>query len=147
MRWKTSRDVAQEVAEHEDREALRKRVQKIVDKWSPILGVTIREIRIKKMDRYLGTINEHDGRMWIALKLAQQPTSYLEYVVVHEMIHLRSHGHDKHFYELLDRHLPRWRVRHVGVAGPIPDPEPKAPRKRRRRSKATRKLAPRRAET
>lgn len=122
MTWKlkkTARQLDQEIAEHQDRERLLKRVQKLLDKWQPILGVKIREVHIKKMKTYWGSTNEHDSRMWISLELAHKSPAYLEYVVVHELVHLLTDGHDAHFYELMDRHMPGWRKRHETFAGPM----------------------------
>jgi len=120
-----------DIAEHRKREELRKRVQKLLDKWQPILGVNIREAHVRKMKSYWGSVNERDGRMWVSLDLAHESPKHLEYVVVHELVHLMSDvacrksksstcgGHDDKFYELMDKHLPGWRKIHAEFAGPM----------------------------
>lgn len=99
---------------------LTRRVQKLLDKWQPILGVKIRELHIKKM-RAFATLNPEDRRLWIGLAGANLSDAALEYVVVHELAHLRLNegpegsGHDDRFYAILDRYLPTWRRRHAGL--------------------------------
>lgn len=114
MKWpKTGRQLEREVVEHQNRERLRARIQRLLDKWQPILGVKVHEFHIKKMVPW-GTTNEPERRMWISEALATMPLSQLEYVVVHELVHLvaEGHGHDEKFYALMDRYLPGWRRRH-----------------------------------
>lgn len=116
---KTARQLDREVAEHQARERLLVRVRKLLAKWQPILGVKVGEVHVKKMKRYWASINEHDSRMWVAEDLANQPAPYLEYVIVHELVHMLTNGHDAKFYALMDRHLPGWRKIHMTFAGPM----------------------------
>ncbi|MDQ3300606.1 MAG: M48 family metallopeptidase [Myxococcota bacterium] len=113
---KTPRQLDREIADHQERARLQQRVQKLLDKWQPILGVTVREFRIKKM-RAFGSLNLPERRLWIGQALATMSPADLEYVVVHELVHLlgveKGSGHDEGFYTLMDRHLPSWRRRHA----------------------------------
>lgn len=113
---KTAGQLDREIADHMKRARLTKRVQKLLDKWQPILGVSPREFRLKKM-RAFATLNVRDGRLWVSQALATMSPADLEYVVVHELVHLlvndeEGSGHDARFYALMDRHLPSWRQRH-----------------------------------
>lgn len=112
---KTSRQLDHEIADHQERDRLRAQVQRLLDKWQPILGVTVREFRIKKMNAF-GSLNARDRRLWISQALAAMSPADLEYVVVHELMHLVTDdggsGHDERFYALMDRYLPGWRRRH-----------------------------------
>jgi predicted metal-dependent hydrolase len=113
---KTTRQLDREIADHQERDRLAKRVQKLLDKWQPILGVNVREFRIKKM-RAFGSLNLSDRRLWISQTLAAMTPADLEYVVLHELVHLairdeKGSGHDERFYALMDQHLPSWRRRH-----------------------------------
>ena len=114
---KTARQLDREIANHQERERLAKRVQKLIDKWQPILGVRVSEFRIKKM-RAFGSLNVSDRRLWISQSLATMSPADLEYVVVHELVHLlvsdvKGSGHDARFYTLMDHYLPSWRRRHA----------------------------------
>lgn len=116
-RVKTARQLEREIADHQERNRLGARVQKLLDKWQPILGVKVREFRIKKM-RAFGSLNLPERRLWISQTLAAMSPADLEYVVVHELVHLliddeKGSGHGARFYALMDRHLPSWRRRHT----------------------------------
>lgn len=49
-------------------------------------------------------------RIWINLELAKKSSDCLEYVVLHELVHLLVRRHDDHFLALMDKHLPHWRA-------------------------------------
>jgi predicted metal-dependent hydrolase len=115
---KTARQLDREIADHQERARLTWRIQKLLDKWQPILGVEVREFHIKKMKAF-GSLNPRDRRLWVSQALATMSDAALEYVVVHELMHLlidegpAGSGHDEHFYALMDRYLPTWRRRHA----------------------------------
>jgi predicted metal-dependent hydrolase len=114
---KTARQLDREIANHQERDLLARRVQALLDKWQPILGVRVREFRIKKM-RAFGSLNLPARRLWISQALATMSPADLEYVVVHELVHIlvgdvKGSGHDDRFYALMDQHLPSWRRRHA----------------------------------
>jgi hypothetical protein len=78
-------------------------------RWAPALGVEVATWTIRRMSTRWGTCNPEAGRITLNLELATEPPEYLEYVVVHEMVHLREPGHGVRFQRLMDRHLPDWR--------------------------------------
>lgn len=113
-----SRRIDGEIADELERSHLSARVQKLLDKWQPILGVRVREFRIKKMTSW-ASLNPPDRRLWISQALATMSDAALEYVIVHELVHLLidegpvGSGHDERFYALMDEYLPTWRRRHA----------------------------------
>lgn len=52
-------------------------------------------------------------RVWLNLELAKSPPECIEYIVVHELVHLLARRHDEQFFAAMDRHLPGWRGRRV----------------------------------
>ena len=91
------------------REQLKSRIPLLLEKWQPILGVQAAAWGIRKMKTKWGSCNPTSGRVWFNLELAKKPESCLEYIVVHELLHLRVRRHDAEFAGLLDEHLPSWR--------------------------------------
>src|SRR6478736_581055 len=56
-----------------------------------------------------GTCNPSASRIWLNLELAKKPVQCLEYLIVHELVHLVERHHNERFISLMDRHLPHWR--------------------------------------
>lgn len=77
-------------------------------KWQDIIGVTANEVRIKDMKTRWGTCNIRDKRIWINLQLSKKPKECLEYVVVHELVHLLERSHGPKFKALMTKFLPNW---------------------------------------
>ena len=92
------------------RERMKTTVPKLISKWERKIGVHVDEFGIKKMKTKWGTCNIKAKRIWLNLELAKKPSVCLEYIVVHEMIHLIERNHNDRFVALMDKHLPQWRV-------------------------------------
>ncbi|CAG0969865.1 hypothetical protein GPROT1_01484 [Gammaproteobacteria bacterium] len=91
------------------REQLKALIPPLLEKWQPILGVDVAGWGIKKMKTKWGTCNTTARRIWFNLELAKKPVQCLEYIVVHELVHLLERHHNERFTTLLDTHLPPWR--------------------------------------
>ena len=111
--------IRREIVEHQDRGRLSSRIQRLIKKWEPRLGVHVREWGLRKMKTYWASVNEHDGRITFNTKLADMSPAFLEVTVVHELVHLLTQGHDRRFYELMDRHVPNWRRLHAKYEEPL----------------------------
>lgn len=90
------------------RSELRKLIPQMVNKWAEVTGLQAKEIKIKKMKTKWGTCNPKCGRIWLNLELAKKPVRCLEYVFVHELMHLKEKHHNEHFQLLLKTYLPQW---------------------------------------
>lgn len=93
------------------RDRLREQISTLLMMWEPRLGVTVSEVRIRKMKTRWGSCNSEAKRIWINLELAKKSPESLEYILVHELIHLRHRHHDDRFQALLDKFMPQWRRR------------------------------------
>ena len=82
----------------------------IVEKWEGILGVEIKKIYVRKMKTHWGSCNYIRHTMRLNTELVKRDPKDLEYVIVHEMIHIIEHNHDKKFYCLMDKYLPGWKA-------------------------------------
>ena len=92
------------------REQIKAAVPALIVKWELETGVKVAEWRIKRMKTRWGTCNLRARRIWLNLELARKPASCLEYIVVHEMVHLLERRHNNRFRAYMDRFMPQWRV-------------------------------------
>lgn len=81
----------------------------LIQHWETIIGVKVSEWGIRKMKTRWGSCNTKAARIWLNLNLIKKPTICLEYVLVHELIHLLEPSHNKRFYELMSQFMPQWR--------------------------------------
>ncbi|WP_419420097.1 M48 family metallopeptidase [Legionella sp. D16C41] len=80
----------------------------LIKKWEPIIGVHILEYGVKIMKTRWGSCNTVAKRIWLNLHLIQKPLVCLEYVLVHEMVHLLEPSHNKRFHSLMTQFMPNW---------------------------------------
>lgn len=92
------------------REQLKKLIPSQLAKWQPLLGVHVAGWGIKRMKTKWGSCNRETGRVWLNLELVKKPLHCLEYVVVHELVHLLERTHSERFVSLMDQHLPGWQL-------------------------------------
>lgn len=93
------------------RKALKSRIPELLARWEPIVDVKVSECRVKKMKTKWGSCNARAGRIWLNLELVKKPESCVEYILVHEMVHLLERHHNERFRELMDYFMPDWRTR------------------------------------
>jgi len=93
------------------REQLAALVPPLLDKWQPVLGVQVADWAIKKMKTRWGSCNAAARRIWLNLELAKKPVQCLEYIVVHELVHLLERYHNDKFIAMMNMFLPQWRSR------------------------------------
>ena len=80
-----------------------------IAKWQPTLGVRISAYYIQRMKTRWGSCNPGAARIRLNVELVKKPRDLLEYVVVHEMLHLRAPTHSARCVELLSEPNPTWR--------------------------------------
>lgn len=93
------------------RASLRSVVADLLERWQSKLGVQVAGWGIKKMKTKWGSCNIRARRIWVNLELAKKPVQCLEYIVVHELVHLLERNHTDRFIALMDTYLPDWRTR------------------------------------
>jgi len=91
------------------RKQLKLQIAPLIEKWEPALGVKAAAWGVRKMKTRWGSCNVKARRLWFNLELAKKPPQCLEYVVVHELVHLLERRHDARFKELMTLNLPQWR--------------------------------------
>ena len=91
------------------REQLKALIPPLLEKWQPILGVQVADWGVKKMKTKWGSCNPASRRVWFNLELAKKPMPCLEYIVLHELVHLLERHHNERFAGLIEAHVPQWR--------------------------------------
>ncbi len=102
------------------RAELKARIPPLINLWEPVMGVKVAEWGVKRMKTRWGSCNTKACRIWVNLELAKHPLERLEYIIVHEMVHLLERRHNQRFYAYMDRFLPDWRAEREALkAAPI----------------------------
>lgn len=97
-----------EVLDEWYRDRLREAAAPLIAKWEARLGVKVSKLFLRAMKSRWGTCNAAVGSIRINTELARKPPVYLEYIIVHEMVHLLECSHNRRFKSLMDRFLPGW---------------------------------------
>ena len=87
------------------------RLRTLVPRWEERMTLTTPEIRLRTMKTRWGSCRVDGTRIWLNTELAKKPVESLEYVLVHEMVHLFEPSHNYRFKALMDHFLPDWRER------------------------------------
>jgi len=87
---------------------LKKIVPQYISELEKKMNVRVAEFGIKKMKTRWGTCNPKARRIWLNLELAKKPLKCLEYLIIHEMVHLLERKHSKKFYAYMDQFMPNW---------------------------------------
>ena len=85
----------------------------LIQKWEPKLGVAVSGYFLQRMKTKWGGCNARAGTIRLNTELVKKPKDLLEYVIVHEMAHLREPTHSAKFVELMTRHYPNWKAARV----------------------------------
>jgi len=91
------------------RALLHQAVPALIEKWEARLGVTVSGYFLQRMKTKWGGCNHRAGNIRLNTELAKKPKDLLEYVVVHEMVHLIEPTHSERFVALLEQYYPTWR--------------------------------------
>jgi predicted metal-dependent hydrolase len=98
----------QEIFESWLRKNLRERLQPFISRWESELAVKTKEWKIKKMKTKWGSCNHEAKRVWFNLELAKVDDYCLDYLVLHELAHLKVRNHGKNYIKILDKHMSDW---------------------------------------
>lgn len=88
---------------------LTKKISFYLKKWIEIIGVDVNSFSIRKMKTRWGSCNIQTHNLLFNLELGKRCNKEIEYVVVHELIHLKERKHNDNFYYLLMKYLPNWK--------------------------------------
>ncbi len=105
----SSRAKRESVVQEWHRSLLHEAVPKLIHKWERKLGVEVAGYFLQRMKTKWGGCNHRARNIRLNTELVKKPKDLLEYVVVHEMLHLIEPKHSERFIALLQGHYPSWR--------------------------------------
>jgi predicted metal-dependent hydrolase len=91
------------------RELLKEEITRTLPKWETATGLKCDTWHTKYMTSKWGTCNITKRKIWFNLELAKKPIECLEYIILHELAHLKIRNHNAAFAALLDKYMPFWR--------------------------------------
>ena len=92
------------------RQQLKILIPSLIEKWQAVVGVQVVIWGVKRMKTHWGTCNVEARRIWLNLELAKKPEPCLEYIIVHELVHILERNHGERFAALMDQFMPQWRL-------------------------------------
>ena len=88
---------------------LKKAVPPLIARWEPLMGVKVEQFFVQRMKTKWGSCNHRARRMRLNTELAKKPRECLEYIVVHEMIHVLEPTHNARFVSMMNQFMPQWK--------------------------------------
>ena len=109
VRQGSDAEMREKVLQRWYREQLKALVPPLLEKWQQALGVQAADWGIKKMKTKWGGCTVEARRIWLNLELAKKPIQHIEYILVHELMHLLERHHNDRFTALMTQFMPHWR--------------------------------------
>ncbi len=81
----------------------------LISKWEKEIGVKSNDWAVKQMRTKWGACNTEEKRIWLNLELIKKPLICIEYIIVHELVHLLERNHNENFVRHMDNFMPKWR--------------------------------------
>jgi predicted metal-dependent hydrolase len=106
----TTRETKANLMKEWYRKELKKQIPELIDKWESIIGVKASNWGIRQMRTKWGSCNTDTKKIWLNLELAKKPTICLEYILVHELVHLLERNHNEQFVKYMNEFMPKWRL-------------------------------------
>jgi hypothetical protein len=108
VRQGTGKEKMQSVIEAWYREQLKQAVPPLIAKWEPIMRVKVARFFVQRMKTKWGSCSPVTSGIRLNTELAKKPRECLEYIVVHEMVHLLAPTHNRCFVSLMEQFMPKW---------------------------------------
>ena len=108
VRPRTDEDKREALVEDWYRKQLKEAVPPLLAHWQPLLDVKMERFFVQRMKTRWGSCNPKAKTIRLNTELAKKPAECLEYIVVHELVHLLEPTHNTRFVALMDRFMPKW---------------------------------------
>lgn len=109
MKTESTIEQREKYVREEFRKLLIDQLERVVPKWEETTGLYCDSFKTKYMTTKWGTCNSKAKRIWINLQMVEKPLECLDYVVVHELVHLKFHNHGEEFKEAMNNFMPEWK--------------------------------------
>ncbi len=91
------------------RKELKEIIPDLIKRWEKKTNINVDDWKIKHMKTKWGSCNIEKRRIWLNLELAKKPLHCIEYIIVHEMVHLLVRRHNDKFKEYMNKFMPNWK--------------------------------------
>lgn len=108
VRPRSDEDKRKAIVEEWYRGQLKEAVSPLLARWQPLLGVRAERFFVRRMKTRWGSCNHKARTIRLNTELTKKPAECLEYIVVHELVHLLEPTHNARFVALMDRFMPTW---------------------------------------
>ena len=109
VRPNTSTEKREEIMTEWYRAELKKLIPPNIEKWEKITKIEVNDWQVKLMKTKWGSCNIEERKIWINLELIHKPIHCLEYIILHEMVHLKERHHNEKFQYYMDTYMPNWK--------------------------------------
>jgi predicted metal-dependent hydrolase len=103
-----NREKRDAIVEEWYRDQLKDAVPPLIAKWEALIGVSVKGFYIQRMKTKWGSCNPTSGTIRLNTDLTKKPPQCVEYIVVHEIVHLLEPTHNARFTSLMDQFMPQW---------------------------------------
>ena len=121
MKTESSVDQRERFMREQFRAILSGQLERLVPKWEKITGLYCDSVKTKYMLTRWGTCNAKAKRIWINVQMVEKPLECLEYVILHELTHLKIANHGKDFVSHMEAYMPDWKDKKDLLNGRILD--------------------------
>ncbi len=90
-------------------EEIRQKAEPLIEKWQALMGLKVKRVSIQKMKTRWGSCNPQSAHIRLNTELAKKDLACLEYVIVHELVHLFVPNHGPEFKKLMNKFMPNWK--------------------------------------
>jgi len=109
VRRGASKKMKQAIVDAWYREQVKTALPALIAKWEPKIDVKVRKYFVRRMKTRWGSCNKRTGNIRFNTDLGRKPAQCLEYVVVHELVHLLEPSHNARFMSLMEKYMPQWK--------------------------------------
>lgn len=102
-------DQREKYVREELRKILKIQLDRLIPKWEEKTSLFCDSYNVRYMTTKWGSCNSKARRIWFNLQMVEKPIQCLEYVILHELVHLKIANHGREFMEMMNKFMPDWK--------------------------------------